>query len=543
MALSGSKSIWATPNYCDTLVFSWEASQDRRANTSTINWTMNLVASEKYGLIYGVYEQKDWSVTIDGQETTGKADINIDYGETKTLASGTTIVNHESDGSKTFEFSFGINMDITWGSSSETHECPECGGTALDGDGNECPICNGTGEIAGSSGTYIGWRRDSGSGELDVITKSFDTMEYINGYIMGICAPARVFSKYEQEPEQIADPYLTFTSDSPFTTATANSKRNWDGTLEYSTNTTDWNVWDGTEPISSMEYNGTQSLYIRGIDNHTITDHGSSSGCRWVLDGASGIYCTGNVETLLNYSEVVSGIHPDMDEYCFAYMFNGCLRLMSAPELPAETLSDGCYFRMFEGCHALTEPPELPALTLKDKCYFAMFQYCYALSTPPELNATTLATGCYDGMFSMCKSLTSAPKLPATTLEPGCYADMFYGCASLTNVPELPATTLPDQCYYRMFYSCSGIKLSATGPSDEYPTPFTISTTGTAGANSLTNMFSGTTGNWSGTPEPGVTYYGAWTVPAPVDQTLIPPITLGFFMGNGVAAMRQSSSR
>lgn len=202
MALNGSVTIDATPNSCDLLVFSWEATQDQKTNTSAINWTMNLVASEKYGLIYGVYAQKDWTVTIDGQETTGTADINIGYGETKTLASGTTVIPHESDGTKTFAFEFGINMDLSgWGSKTETHECPDCDGSGLAGDGGECPVCDGSGSLTSTSeGVYIGWQRGSGTGELDPIdaVKKFPLLDFVTGLIMARCSPRRAF--YKPEP-------------------------------------------------------------------------------------------------------------------------------------------------------------------------------------------------------------------------------------------------------------------------------------------------------------------------------------------------------
>lgn len=199
MALNGSVTIDATPNSCDLLVFSWEATQDPKANTSAINWTMNLVASEKYGLIYGVYAQKDWVVTIDGQETTGTADINIGYGETKTLATGTTVVNHEADGTKTIDFEFGINMDISgWGSKTETHECPDCDGTGLAGDGGECPVCDGSGSLTSTSeGVYIGWRRGSGTGELDALAKKFPLLDFVTGLIMARCSHRRAFPQRE----------------------------------------------------------------------------------------------------------------------------------------------------------------------------------------------------------------------------------------------------------------------------------------------------------------------------------------------------------
>lgn len=210
MALNGSVTIDATPNSCDLLVFSWEAVQDQKANTSAINWTMNLVASEKYGLIYGVYAQKDWTVTIDGQETTGTADINIGYGETKTLATGTTVVNHEADGTKTFDFEFGINMDISgWGSKTETHDCPDCDGTGEYENGDTCSICEGSGELTTTTeGVYIGWQRGSGSGELDPIdvVKKFPIRDYLNGLVMALCSPRRAFPQREPEPEPEPEP-------------------------------------------------------------------------------------------------------------------------------------------------------------------------------------------------------------------------------------------------------------------------------------------------------------------------------------------------
>lgn len=201
MALNGSVTIDATPNSCDLLVFSWEATQDQKNNTSSINWKMDLVASEQYGLIYGVYVEKDWTVTIDGQETTGTADINIDYGETKTLASGTTVIAHEPDGTKTFDFAFGINMDISgWGAKAETHECPDCDGTGHYDSGDPCSICDGSGSLTTTTeGTYIGWQRGAGTGELDqiAISEEFDIVSWICGYLLSLCSSVKSFPSIE----------------------------------------------------------------------------------------------------------------------------------------------------------------------------------------------------------------------------------------------------------------------------------------------------------------------------------------------------------
>ena len=143
--------------------------------------------------------------------------------------------------------------------------------------------------------------------------------------------------------------------------------------------------------------------------------------------------------------------------YCYEFMFSGCTNIITAPELPATTLASYCYWDMFENCTSLVNAPELPATTLAERCYEHMFEKCTSLVTAPKLPATTLAEYCYYGMFVYCKSLVNAPELPATTLAPSCYLTMFEGCKSLVNAPELPATTLANECYSGMFIGCTSI--------------------------------------------------------------------------------------
>ena len=156
---------------------------------------------------------------------------------------------------------------------------------------------------------------------------------------------------------------------------------------------------------------------------------------------------------------------------CYKYMFEGCTKLTTAPELPSTTLAEYCYHSMFNGCSSLTTAPELPATTLADSCYYRMFNGCSSLTTAPELPATTLANSCYSEMFSGCSSLTTTPDLPATRLKKNCYYGMFHGCKSLTTAPELPATTLGEYCYESMFNGCSklnNITMLATDISATY---------------------------------------------------------------------------
>lgn len=152
--------------------------------------------------------------------------------------------------------------------------------------------------------------------------------------------------------------------------------------------------------------------------------------------------------------------------YCYANMFRGCTSLVAAPELPATTLASYCYSHMFDGCTSLISPPELPATALIGNCYKLMFNGCTSLAEAPELPAVVMKSDCYYGMFDGCTSLVKAPKLEAEILASRCYYNMFNGCASLVEAPELPAETLAKNCYYGMFQNCTKLekapKLPAT---------------------------------------------------------------------------------
>lgn len=234
--------------------------------------------------------------------------------------------------------------------------------------------------------------------------------------------------------------YLSFYAPSEFSISVATPS--WDGTIEYSNDTKNWNVWDGSA-VSGTE------LYFRGSNNTKVAGGAAN---KWAITG-SNVDCIGNIEMLLNHS---NPSEIEMAQGCYKYMFYGCSALVSAPRLPALSLSKQCYQNMFQGC----------------------------------------------------SNLIKTPRLPATTLDSSCYNYMFSNCPKLTALPKLPATNLPSYCYQNMFSSCTNIKLSNM-QSEEYPTPFAIpsSGTGTAGTGALSNMFTSTGGTFADTPEMNVTYY------------------------------------
>ena len=288
---------------------------------------------------------------------------------------------------------------------------------------------------------------------------------------------------------------ITFTGETSDFTLKATHKE-WDGTVEYSTDHNTWTTWNGTAVSSSGK-----KLYLRGSGN---TKFFTSNGAQFVLSARAA--CSGNIQTLLEYSNPPTSIPTS---YCYGAMFNGCTNLTQAPELPATTLAEGCYAHMFDGCTNLTAAPELPATTLASFCYGGMFDGCTSLTKAPELPATTLTSYCYQEMFRHCSSLVQAPALPATTLTTACYGAMFNGCTSLTKAPELPATTLADYCYEGMFYKCTGLKISST-QSSEYPTAWRIPSSGTISvtpASWCDQMLSVTGGTFKSDPSINTTYY------------------------------------
>lgn len=180
---------------------------------------------------------------------------------------------------------------------------------------------------------------------------------------------------------------IVFTGESSDFTLKATNKE-WDGTVEYSTDHNTWTVWNGSEISSS-----NKKLYLRGSGNTTFY---TSLGAQFALSARAG--CSGNLNTLLEYNNPPTSL----TRRCYRYMFFNCANLTTAPDLPATTLADSCYQYMFFGCTSLTTAPALPATSLAQYCYETMFKNCTSLTTAPALPATRLDTYCYGSMFSGC---------------------------------------------------------------------------------------------------------------------------------------------
>lgn len=108
MATSGN-TILSIYDWCSLKFSWWENSQSIADNTTTIGWKLEFVTGN--GSLY-VYS-KPWEVYIDGTKYDGTSKIEATKNSTVQVASGTSTVSHNSDGSKTFPYSFKMTFDVT----------------------------------------------------------------------------------------------------------------------------------------------------------------------------------------------------------------------------------------------------------------------------------------------------------------------------------------------------------------------------------------------------------------------------------------------
>ena len=110
MATSGSVRTNTAFGYVQ---LSWSlSSQSIENNTSTIAYTLSIYRSSNISST----ASKSYSININGS-TVASGSTTIGGTGTKTIKSGTVVIPHKADGTKTFAFSFSQQIDITWSGS------------------------------------------------------------------------------------------------------------------------------------------------------------------------------------------------------------------------------------------------------------------------------------------------------------------------------------------------------------------------------------------------------------------------------------------
>lgn len=336
----------------------------------------------------------------------------------------------------------------------------------------------------------------------DSLTSIADELRSKTGISNALAFPEDFITAIEvlTEIPEAPDDSVLFYSPQPFIMKTF-SQKEWNGTLYYSTDHETWNEWTGA-PIEAGKNGVLYKIYLKG---ENCTKLCNSDAGRFQFIGVA-IKCIGNFTYLIPANATLAN-------YAFKNLFNGCGNVDFDIILPYETLSQSCYLYMFQDCTSMQKAPDLPAVTIPSGAYYDMFRGCTALVNPPRIDAETVGSnGCYE-MFCGCSNLKNAPVLKASNIDQSGFARMFYDCKSMETIPALYPVTLANTCYQYMFNGCNKIKMSSTQTGEyqnEYRIPYTG--TGTAGTNSLQNMFFGTGGTFTGTPMPNVTFYTSNTV-------------------------------
>lgn len=115
---------------------------------------------------------KDWSVTVNGNKYSGENTISLSANATKTLASGTTTIGHNSDGTKTFSYSFSQELAITYDGSWVGTRSGSGSGT-LNTIARASTVSGGSGTIGSATTIYV--TRASGS-FTHTLTYSFGSL-------------------------------------------------------------------------------------------------------------------------------------------------------------------------------------------------------------------------------------------------------------------------------------------------------------------------------------------------------------------------------
>ena len=197
--------------------------------------------------------------------------------------------------------------------------------------------------------------------------------------------------------------------------------------------------------ITTPTINAGRNVLWKGSGSQTAI--GQNSGQYSTFSSTGNFKCSGNIMSLL-YGDDFEDKTTLTKTYCFCRLFHNCTTIITAPQLPATTITQNCYREMFRACIQLQKASKLPATSLQDRCYVGMFYACSALTDIPEdmLPFTTTKQYCCYQMFYSCSSITHAPTLLALTLTNNCYQQMFTGCSSLIYITCLATNISATNC-------------------------------------------------------------------------------------------------
>ena len=222
MASTGSTSVSVTAY--DTLKFNWvQVSQSTTNNNTVINWSLQLISGSAGEIISSA--SKAWSVTVNGTPYSGTNSVAIGNNTTKTLASGQTVISHNADGSKSFNYSFSQQFSITF------------------------------------AGVSVGTKSGSGTGTLNTIPRATQPTLYSNSADMG--GTVTIYT-YAASPSFKHDLAYAFAG-SDFVTFATDVESVYYWALPLSLASSIPNATSGTVTIRCITKNGTATVGTKNV--------------------------------------------------------------------------------------------------------------------------------------------------------------------------------------------------------------------------------------------------------------------------------------
>ena len=241
-----------------------------------------------------------------------------------------------------------------------------------------------------------------------------------NSQVSSIYYGANLIWPTTPPPHDYSQDYLTFTVIS--NTATFTFTKN---TLQYSIDDgTTWTTLNANTASPTINA-GNKILWKQTGLTPGTTNPGYGIG----TFSATGYFnASGNVMSLYYGDNFISQTNLTGKDYAFASLFYTCSYLASIENLvlPATTLASSCYSYMFAGCGRVTTAPELTATILTNSCYYYMFANCFSLENAPKLYAPILVDRCYYSMFGSCRSLREIHCYAVDISAFNCTGDWVY---------------------------------------------------------------------------------------------------------------------
>lgn len=342
-----------------------------------------------------------------------------------------------------------------------------------------------------TSGYTDGWQSGYTSGHTSGFTEGYQsgyTDGYQSGYTTGYTEGYQ--SGYTDGVDSVPLSSTAFTENGVYTSATGGWNEVVVNVLSDSdyfrfiakADNSDVSLRDYSYSGASIEYTVDEGLTWHNLNRGQVIQLAHSGDTVYMRGIFDGFFSTqtgynaqfnigGNVKISGNIGWLFNKNNPNvmLTDYVGTRLFNGCSGLTDASELTLPTnfvkpngyTAQAPYQYMFNTCINLEKAPELPATDIENvsSIYYYMFRGCSSLIQAPSiLPATKAYDYAYCGMFNACTSLVEPPKIFLTKGDFGCCQEMFAYCTSLKKAPDLMIEYLDHYAYYKMFQNCTNLE-------------------------------------------------------------------------------------